>query len=254
MVQLMVRGARGPNTLCLEVQLSHTVAQLKANIQSCTGIPEEYMGLVFSGKQLQDEEPLEDYAVRAGSSVQLVYRLLGGKGGFGALLRGAARDGKGTANFDACRDLSGRRVRHQTAELKLEEWKSQAQERDLEKVAMQHIKDQARQKKKEIKDDVDIEAIRKAQSDTLARTQAAVQDVLRSMPSKVSGHTKSAPAAGTSSSEGSDRAASTGSAGESTAVVGQKRRSPQKLAAPAKRSKMMAALDDVSSCDSEDSD
>lgn len=57
-----------------------------------------------------------------GCSVTLLLRLAGGKGGFGALLRGQGRDGKITDNFDACRDLSGRRIRHVEAEKKLKQW------------------------------------------------------------------------------------------------------------------------------------
>lgn len=75
--------------------------------------------------------------------------MLGGKGGFGALLRGQGRDGKVTTNFDACRDLSGRRVRHTTIENKLRDWKAGAHERELEKLAEQHIKEQARQQRRE---------------------------------------------------------------------------------------------------------
>lgn len=38
--------------------------------------------------------------------------LLGGKGGFGSLLRSMNPKKKGTENFEACRDLSGRRLRN----------------------------------------------------------------------------------------------------------------------------------------------
>ena len=43
------------------------------------------------------------------------------QGGFGSLLRGSKGKGK-TENTDACRDLSGRRLRHVNAEKKLKEW------------------------------------------------------------------------------------------------------------------------------------
>jgi hypothetical protein len=74
-------------------------------------------------------------------------RLCGGKGGFGALLRGQGRDGKITDNFDAMRDLSGRRIRHVEAEKKLQEWKQDAKERELEVIAMRHMKEMAKQAK-----------------------------------------------------------------------------------------------------------
>ena len=83
-----------------------------------------------------------------------VLRLRGGTGGFGALLRGQGRDGKVTSNFDAMRDLQGRRIRHSKCEEKLEEWRSHKHERDLEKVALKHIKELAREQKKEDKQKV----------------------------------------------------------------------------------------------------
>ncbi|KAK6141072.1 hypothetical protein DH2020_025184 [Rehmannia glutinosa] len=74
--------------------------------------------------------------------VHLLLRLRGGKGGFGSLLRGAATKAgqKKTNNFDACRDMSGRRLRHVNAEKKLEEWRAEAEERKLEKMAEEYIK------------------------------------------------------------------------------------------------------------------
>lgn len=48
----------------------------------------------------------------------------GAQGGFGSLLRGAGKGGKITNNDDACRDLSGRRMRVANAETKLTEWQA----------------------------------------------------------------------------------------------------------------------------------
>ena len=63
---------------------------------------------MYAGRQLRDEAVLLSAAcggISAGSTLHLVLRLRGGKGGFGALLRGQGRDGKVTSNFDAMRDL-----------------------------------------------------------------------------------------------------------------------------------------------------
>lgn len=56
--------------------------------------------------------------------------LLGGKGGFGSLLRSATTKvgAKKTSNFSASRDLSGRRMRHVEAEQKIAEWNAQQHE------------------------------------------------------------------------------------------------------------------------------
>ena len=47
------------------------------------------------------------------------------------MLRGTATKAgqKKTNNFDACRDMSGRRPRHVNAEKKLEEWRAEPEER-----------------------------------------------------------------------------------------------------------------------------
>ncbi|XP_058100387.1 uncharacterized protein LOC131245149 [Magnolia sinica] len=83
-------------------------------------------------------------------SCALLLRLRGGKGGFGSLLRGAATKAgqKKTNNFDACRDMSGRRLRHVNAEKKLEEWKADAEERKMEKIAEDFLKKKAKAAKK----------------------------------------------------------------------------------------------------------
>ncbi|KAJ1454568.1 hypothetical protein M885DRAFT_617900 [Pelagophyceae sp. CCMP2097] len=50
--------------------------------------------------------------------------LVGGKGGFGAMLRSMGKVGSGNAtkDFGACRDLSGRRLRHVNDEIALQRW------------------------------------------------------------------------------------------------------------------------------------
>ena len=49
----------------------------------------------------------------------------GGKGGFGTLLKGQSKQAgaRQTLDFGACRDLSGRRLRHVNDEIKLRKWK-----------------------------------------------------------------------------------------------------------------------------------
>ena len=49
--------------------------------------------------------------------------VVGGKGGFGAMLRALGKSGgKVTKDFGACRDLNGRRLRHVNDEIKLQKW------------------------------------------------------------------------------------------------------------------------------------
>lgn len=56
--------------------------------------------------------------------------LKGGKGGFGALLRSQKNIGKKTDNFDATRDLNGRRLRVAKKEERLEQWKEKKEKED----------------------------------------------------------------------------------------------------------------------------
>lgn len=78
----------------------------------------EQQRLILCGKQLSDAQTLFAAGVRSLSTLQLIGRLRGGKGGFGALLRAGARSST-NQNTDACRDLNGRRLRHVTADEKL---------------------------------------------------------------------------------------------------------------------------------------
>lgn len=70
-------------------------------------------------------------------------RVLGGKGGFGTQLRTAGRRGVQTTNFDACRDLSGRRLGVVNGERKLAEWEAKREEREREREAEKFLKSQA---------------------------------------------------------------------------------------------------------------
>ena len=57
--------------------------------------------------------------------------ILGGKGGFGTLLKGQSKQAgaRQTTDFGACRDLNGRRLRHVNDEIKLRQWRESMQRR-----------------------------------------------------------------------------------------------------------------------------
>lgn len=101
---------------------------LRACVAQHEGLPSSLLRLTSAGRELHDSA-----TVAPGSSVHVLLRLLGGKGGFGAMLRTAGARGVKTTNFDACRDLNGRRLRHVNAEASLREWDMQAQQRELKR-------------------------------------------------------------------------------------------------------------------------
>lgn len=121
-------------------------------------------------------------------AVHLLLRLVGGKGGFGSLLRGAATKAgqKKTSNFDACRDMSGRRLRHVNAEKKLEEWRAEEEERRLEKNAEDFLKNLAKKGKKGTGDAEAEKYVAKYR----AESERCVSEVLDSVKEAVSGKRK----------------------------------------------------------------
>jgi len=108
----------------------------------------------------------------------LLLRLVGGKGGFGSLLRVQGRDTKATTNFDACRDLNGKRLRHINAVKKMEEWKKGAQERELQKIALKHIRDLARESKREKRKAIDADVVAAEVKSTVGNVKDAVKAAL----------------------------------------------------------------------------
>jgi hypothetical protein len=99
---------------------------IKEKLENIEGISKELISLTLNDKEIKDEETIinEDDSI-------CIYRasftegLCGGKGGFGAMLRAKAKE-KGktrTTDFGACRDLSGRRLRHINDEKILNKWK-----------------------------------------------------------------------------------------------------------------------------------
>ncbi|KAI3425029.1 hypothetical protein D9Q98_008407 [Chlorella vulgaris] len=177
-MQIFLRALTG-DIITLDVESSDRVESIRARVQDREGIPPSEQRLIFAGRQLQDGLTLADYSVQQESTLQLLLRLRGGKGGFGSLLRGAGKQ-KLTDNFDACRDLHGRRIRHKTAEKKMAEWASEARERELEKVAVKHLKEVAKQQKKEQQEQVDVHEVRQEHQQNLSGVLSAVQDALAS--------------------------------------------------------------------------
>lgn len=140
-------------TLCLSFDGAEVNgAQLRSAVSARSGLPLSEMRVTTGMREVTDTCVLR--AGREGllPSCTVLLRLCGGKvsqprpligegmtletekltppvllfreqGGFGSLLRGAGKAGVQTSNFDSCRDLDGRRLRHVNAEKKIHEWK-----------------------------------------------------------------------------------------------------------------------------------
>lgn len=151
--QVLVKLLDGKHRIINFSSPSVSIKSLKHRIQTLTLIPAHLQLLVPSDSPylLQDNQTLNlttgHQQTKFPVVVHVLLRLRGGKGGFGSLLRGAATKAgqKKTNNFDACRDMSGRRLRHVNAEKRLEEWKAEADERKLEKMAEDFIKNKAKE-------------------------------------------------------------------------------------------------------------
>ncbi|KFW77050.1 Protein SDE2, partial [Manacus vitellinus] len=81
-----------------------------------------------NGRLASDEDVLQSGAVYS-----LEPRLCGGKGGFGSMLRALGAQIEKTTNREACRDLSGRRLRDVNHEKAMAEWVKKQAEREAEK-------------------------------------------------------------------------------------------------------------------------
>ncbi|KAF8696029.1 hypothetical protein HU200_036914 [Digitaria exilis] len=145
--QILVRLLDG-RTRCLRFT-TPTVsgAALLDAVASFSSVPAAALRLVTGRLDVAPSSVLTSAADGQFLSAYALLRLRGGKGGFGSLLRGAASKAgqKKTSNFDACRDINGRRLRHVNAERRLEEWKAEAADRQLEKLAENFIKKKAKE-------------------------------------------------------------------------------------------------------------
>lgn len=84
--------------------------------------------ITCNGKIVQTHEE-----IKKGNLYRIVPRLLGGKGGFGSMLRAIGAQIDKTNNREACRDLSGRRMRDVNNEKQLKEWVAKQAEKEKER-------------------------------------------------------------------------------------------------------------------------
>ena len=105
-------------------------------------IPCDMFRLVQGGKDLSRAENLK---IEETLHVELRGSLKGGKGGFGSLLRSVKPKAQQDDNFEACRDLSGRRLRHINNERRIHEFHQRQEEE--EKYVQEELKEYEQNKK-----------------------------------------------------------------------------------------------------------
>ncbi|KAI5635283.1 telomere stability and silencing domain-containing protein [Phthorimaea operculella] len=107
---------------------SHDVASLKHKISHQYGVAIEDLYVTINGKIFGD-----DYVLKTEENVvRVCTKLVGGKGGFGSMLRAIGAQIEKTTNREACRDLSGRRLRDINEEKRLRKWLEGQEDRERE--------------------------------------------------------------------------------------------------------------------------
>jgi len=92
----------------------------------CVSIEPDLFYFTQNGRTLRDDgEPR--------CPIEMIPRVFGGKGGFGSMLRAIGAQIEKTTNRDACRDLSGRRLRDINEEQRLKRWFAKQGEREEER-------------------------------------------------------------------------------------------------------------------------
>ncbi|XP_073817584.1 splicing regulator SDE2 [Musca autumnalis] len=103
----------------------HNCEKLIDYVTHQTNFSPDSFYLEQNGKRLQHD-------AEQNAPVYVRLRLLGGKGGFGSMLRAIGAQIEKTTNREACRDLSGRRLRDINEEKRLKAWLEKQGERERE--------------------------------------------------------------------------------------------------------------------------
>lgn len=101
--------------LTFHVTSEMSVRSIKQCVCVETGMLQTDFYLLLNGKIINEDTVQNGF-------IHIVPRLLGGKGGFGSMLRAIGAQIEKTTNREACRDLSGRRLRDINEEKRVKEF------------------------------------------------------------------------------------------------------------------------------------
>ncbi|XP_043793222.1 replication stress response regulator SDE2 [Apis laboriosa] len=111
MLNVQISTASGVKQI-LTVETPFKIQELYDYIEGLT----ENFYIIYNGKLIHEN------AICYNGYISIVPRLFGGKGGFGSMLRAIGAQIEKTTNREACRDLSGRRLRDINEEKRLKAW------------------------------------------------------------------------------------------------------------------------------------
>lgn len=146
-----------------------TVSNIQTEILETLGLTANDYYLIQNGIILKSGSPLSP-----SHDIHAELRLLGGKGGFGSMLRAIGAQIEKTTNREACRDLSGRRLRDINEEKRLKTWldSQKNREQDAEDKQKKKIEKLQAKPKHEFKD----EAYEQARSDLTQNIADSVEE------------------------------------------------------------------------------
>lgn len=122
--QVYFEGRNIPEICC------ESVSGLKETISQQYGVFAEDLFVTVNGKAVSGDLQFQDHE----NVIRVFTKLVGGKGGFGSMLRAIGAQIEKTTNREACRDLSGRRLRDINEEKRLRKWLEGQEDREKEAV------------------------------------------------------------------------------------------------------------------------
>jgi len=105
-----------------------SLEECRSALNSRSGVPGDQLIFYSNGKRMGELGSVEVH-----DTIDACLALPGGKGGFGSMLRALGAQIEKTTNKEACRDLSGRRLRDINEETRLKNYVNNAAEREKEK-------------------------------------------------------------------------------------------------------------------------